>query len=78
MWLRECFRHNGDIEIVLDIIMSQKYEFDVEWWLRKWLRYNCDLESVLDIIMSQKYGFDVEWWLRIKLDIVVTQLVSLT
>ena len=54
MWLRECFRHNCDFEIVLDIIMSQKYGFDVEWWLRKWLRYDCDFESVLGISMSPK------------------------
>ena len=46
----ECFRYNCDLEIVLDIILSQNYEFDVEWWLR----CNCDLESVLDISMSSK------------------------
>ena len=25
------FRHNCDLEIALDVVMSQKYEFDVEW-----------------------------------------------
>ena len=51
-----CLMHACDWESDLDIILSQKYEFDVEWWLR----YNCDLESVVDISMSPKQEFFID------------------
>ena len=42
--------HVCDLESVLDIVLSQKFEFYIELWLK----YSCDLESVLDISMSPK------------------------